>query len=243
MKKILNLLLAFCLIISLSACTGANAETEGQVNPKKTSDDNCAVLDIDAVNKWLNESADLGEGSKANVVAVIPITHINGPREIDQFYAFVNYKYKARSYIKYQVTYISCTCRSADVNYWQTAYVELTLPSSKNIEDSQIKFLSFDRDSQDHYTAGFWGDSDPTPAGHTYEEIKEQYVSYFFDKDYKYIKSLNVVEDIKPEDYSAGEGRENYSVDYFTGSSVSTNNIILMLQAIFEHHGTDDFFN
>ena len=244
MKKIFRIFIVLILLIGMSGCTGANAETEGRLDLEDGDvANNCAVLDIDAVNEWLNESADMGAGSKANVVAIIPITHINGPREIDQFYAFVEFKYQARSYIKYQVTYLSCTCRSADVNYWQTAYVELTLPSSKNIDDSEIRFLSFDRDSADHYTAGFWGDSDPTPAGATYEQIKEEYVSYFFGKNYGYIKTLNVVEDIKASDYSAGEGRENYTLDTFTGSSVSTNNIILMLQAIYEYHATDPFFN
>ena len=117
------------------------------------------------------------------------------------------------------------------------------MPDSKNIDDAKIRFLSFDRDSADHYNAGFWGDSNPTPAGATYEQIKEEYVSYFKDKDYGYIKNLSVVEDIDPADYSAGEGRENYSLDTFTGSSVSTNNIILMLNAIFEYHATDSFFS
>ena len=30
----------------------------------------------------------MGEGSMANVVAVVPISHINGPREETDFYAF-----------------------------------------------------------------------------------------------------------------------------------------------------------
>ena len=129
-------------------------------------------LDLDAINEFLNTSADMGEGSIANAVAIIPINHINGPRDEHDFYAFVNFKYKARNYIKYQITYLSCTCRSADVNYWMTAYVELTLPDSGNIEDSKIRTLSFDYDAEGHYLAGFWGDSNPTPAGNTYEEFK-----------------------------------------------------------------------
>ena len=116
-------------------------------------------LDLDAINEFLNTSADMGEGSIANAVAIIPINHINGPRDEHDFYAFVNFKYKARNYIKYQITYLSCTCRSADVNYWMTAYVELTLPDSGNIEDSKIRTLSFDYDAEGHYLAGFWGDS------------------------------------------------------------------------------------
>ena len=199
-------------------------------------------LDLDAINEFLNTSADMGEGSIANAVAIIPINHINGPRDEHDFYAFVNFKYKARNYIKYQITYLSCTCRSADVNYWMTAYVELSLPSSKDINDAEVRFLSFDRDSADHYTAGFWGDSDPTPAGATYEMFKEEYIPYWIGKDYSYIKTLSVVEDIDATDYATGEGREGYTLDTFSGSSVSSNNIIRMLNALFEYHASDAFF-
>ena len=200
-------------------------------------------LDLDAINAFLNTSADMGEGSIANADAIIPNNHINGPRDEHDFYAFVNFKYKARNYIKYQITYLSCTCRSADVNYWMTAYVELTLPDSGNIEDSKIRTLSFDYDAEGHYLAGFWGDSNPTPAGNTYEEFKEQYIPFFVGKDYAYIKTLDVVEDIDPALYAEGEGRENLTLDTFTGSSVSTNNIIRMLNALYEYHATDSYFN
>ncbi len=220
--------------------TGADVTLYGGTAPKESS--GSCTFDVDSVNEWLNTSADLGEGTMGNAVAVIPINHINGPREETQFYAFVNFKYKARNYIKYQVTYLSCTCRSADVNYWMTAYVELTLPKSGDINDSEVRFLSFDRDSQDHYTAGFWGDSDPTPAGATYAQFKEEYIPYFIDKNYGYIQTLSVVEDIDAAAYSEGEGRGGYTLDTLSGSSVSSNNIIRMLNALFQYHATDEFF-
>lgn len=204
--------------------------------------DQGGTITLESINKYLNENGDMGEGSIANVVAVIPIEHINGPREEHDFYAFVNFKYKARNFIKYQVTYLSCTCRSAEVNYWSTAYVEMTLPKSGNIDDSVIKYMSFDKDSEGHYLAGFWGDSSPTPAGATYEDFKREYIPFFIGKDYKYIKTLNTSDDIAPEDYSAGEGRSSYKVDSFTGSSVSTNNIIRMLNALYKYHSQDEFF-
>ena len=204
----------------------------------------CSTLSLDSINEFLNTSADMGEGTVANAVALIPINHVNGPRDEHDFYAFVYYKYAARKYIKYQITYLSCTCRSADVNYWMTAYVELTLPESGKLEDSEVKVLSFDYDGPNgHYLAGYWGDSNPTPAGHTYEQIKEEYISYFIGKNYGYISTLNFVDDIAAADYSAGEGREGYSLDTFVGSSVSTNNVIRMLNALYEYHGTDKFFN
>ena len=138
-------------------------------------------LSLGDVNAFLNGTAKLGEGSKANQVAVIPFSHIDGPQEEDLFYAFVPFKYVARSYIKYQVTFISCTCRSADVNVWSTAYIELTLPESGKIADSAIRTLSFDADSTGHYLGGFWGDSNPPPTAPdaTYEKVKAEMIPYY----------------------------------------------------------------
>ena len=66
---------------------------------------------------------------------------------------------------------------------------------------------------------------------------------FFKGKTYDYISTLSVQDDIDPADYSAGEGREGLTLDTFTGSSVSTNNIIRMLNALFQYHATDEYFN
>lgn len=199
-------------------------------------------ITIEQVNAFLNESGGLGSNGIANVVSVIPHAHIDGPRNETPFYAFVTFKYRARDYIKYQVSYLSCTCREASVNMWQTMYVELTLPESKNPEDVKIKFISFEKDSTGHYNGGNWGDSDPVPTGQTYELFKTEYISFFPQKDSKYIHSLNVVNDIKVEEYQTGEGRENYTIDALSGASVSANNIIRILQSTMDYHATDEFF-
>lgn len=235
MKKILHLCLMIGVVASLFACSAAPV-----TDPKDDDPIDCGELTLDDINAFLNESADLGEGTIANAVAVIPINHIDGPRNESNFYAFVQFKYEARDYIKYQVTYLSCTCRAAQVNYWQTAYIELTLPDSKAEDDVEIQFLSFDKDSSDHYTVGFWGDSDPTPEGVTYNTFKN-YIKYFIGKNYGYVRTLDTMDDISQSDYQAN-GRESYSLDTFTGSSVSTNNIIRMLNAIIKYHLTDDYF-
>lgn len=227
-RRLMSLFLSAVLIAALFAPMGAGAAEE--------------ALTLEKINEFLNSSADLGEGSKANAVAIIPINHINGPREEDTFYAFVTFKYLARSYIKYQVNFISCTCRSADVNYWSTAFVELTLPESGLLDDAAIRTLSFDQDSTGHYQAGFWGDSNPIPSQQTYEMIKTEYIPYYVGKTYGQIKGLSTTDDIDLADYQAGEGRGEYTIDTFTGASVSTNNILRMLHAIFQHHGTDPFF-
>ena len=72
--------------------------------------------------------------------------------------------------------------------------------------------------------------------------FKEEYIPYWVGKDYSYIKTLSVVEDIDATDYATGEGREGYTLDTFSGSSVSSNNIIRMLNALFEYHASDAFF-
>ena len=215
----------------------------GLIQTKAAKGKGAGTLTLESLNEFLNSSADMGAGTVANAVTLIPVKHINGPKEEHNFYAFVNFKYKARNFIKYQVTYLSCTCRSAAVNYWMTAYVELSLPKSGALEDTTVKYLSFDYDSDGHYLAGFWGDSNPTPAGATYEDFKREYIPFFIGKDYKYLKTLSTVDDIVPTDYTAGNGRAKYSLDSFTGSSVSTNNMIRMLNALFEYHGTDEYFN
>lgn len=246
-KKLLALLMVLMVLVSCAQTnnqptneTEVGKETE---TPEETIiDENGVQLTIQQVNQWLNTSADIGPGTKANAIAVVPINHIDGPREENTFYAFVNFKYKARNFIKYQISYVSCTCRSADVNIWQTAYVELSLPESGKIDDAEIKFLSFDEDSTGKYTGGFWGDSNPTPAGHTYEDFKEQYIPFFQGKSLGYVYNLSTMDDIDAKDYATGEGREDLKVDFFSSSSVSTNNIIRMIHAIGRYHASDEYF-
>lgn len=215
---ILSLLLVFTMVFSAMAIT------------------------LDEVNDFLNNSAGLGEGSKANPVAIIPIHHIDGPQNEDLFYGFVSFKYQARGYMKYQVTFISCTCRSADVNYWTTAYVDLTLPESGLLDDAAIRTLSFGPDGTQRYAAGFWGDSNPIPSGQTFEQIQEQYLPYYVGKTYAQLKGMSTIADIDLADYQAGEGREAFTLDTWTGATVSTNNILRMLQAMFVFHGSDPHF-
>lgn len=199
-------------------------------------------ITIEQVNDFLNNSAGLGQHGIGNVVSVIPHAHIDGPKNETPFYAFVNFKYRARDYIKYQVSYLSCTCREASVNMWQTMYVELTLPESKNPDDVKVKFLSFEKDSTGHYNGGNWGDSDPVPTGVTYDTIKTEYISFFPQKDSKYIHSISTIDDIKAEEYQEGQGRENFTTDALSGATVSSNNIIRILNSIMDYHATDEFF-
>ncbi|MPW26493.1 hypothetical protein GC105_11895 [Alkalibaculum sp. M08DMB] len=232
MKKYLLLVILGGIIFSLIGCSSptAGSSTESDVN-------------LESVNEFLNNSGDLGPGSIANKVSIIPFQHIDGPKNESDFYAFVNFEYKARDYIKYQVTYLSCTCRSAAENYWQTAYVELSLPNTNNPDDVVIKYLSYDQDPSEHYLGGFWGDSSPTPAGVTYDIFKDQYIDYFQGKESSYIQTLSTMWDIETSDYTLGEGRSDLTIDTFTGSSVSANNIIRIINSLLDYHSQNEFFH
>lgn len=193
-------------------------------------------ISLSDVNAFLNTSYPDGEGivlrmDLANTVAVIPYTHINGPRHERIFYALVNFQYDMETYVKYQVTYVSCTCRDANVNYWSTAYVELTKPTKA--QNTRLRKLSYDLDGTGHYTAGFWGDSNPIPNTNqtTYQDIKDNFIPLLINKTKTEIDALSTVDDML-----SGGIMDQSTFDAFTGASVSTNNILRILHALFDYH-------
>ncbi len=244
MKKILSLVIGAMLVFSLVGCSGPGTDVE---KTEDTGGDSLASesgkdISLEDVNEFLNTSADLGSSAVGNHVEVIPYKHIDGGKTESDLYAFVNFQYEGRDFIKYQVAYVSCTCRSAAVNYWQTAYVELSLPDSKNPDDVVLRNISFDADPSGEYLGGLWADSSPTPTGVTYDTFKEEFLPFFEGKENTYLKNLSTIDDIDLEDYKEGEGREDLEVDTFSGSSVSADNIIRITNAIMEYHAENEFF-
>ena len=252
MKKILIGVLA---VSSLTSCGVNGSGCEGGA---------CGgSLDLDAINEYIKDDpywSDLN--TMGNKMALIPFTHINGPRAEWNFFAFVNFQYNARRYYKYQVTYLSCTCRSAEVNYWQTAYVELTVPKSGDINEVKLQKLSFDEDDTGHYNAGFWGDSgvnghDINGSGITYEDIKTGFIPFLEGKTYAQLSSYdnfeaggNVYDDtvwgIDSAEFAKDmegvmfHGEHQVTLDDFNGASVSTNNILRMLIPLMEYHAANN---
>lgn len=237
MKKFLGFIMVLLMSVTLAAgCKDKEKETT-----------------LSDVNAFLNDKVNMNM-NLANTVAIIPFNHINGPKNEWKFYALVNFQYreKLQGYVKYQVTYLSCTCRAAKVNYWQTAYIELSLPESGKVEDITLRNLSFDKDGTGHYLAGFWGDSSPiydeatgseiiatyekmetTPgSGVYYPSIKEDFIPLLIGKTKTQIDSYNTVDEMN----DAGALSDDMH-DAFTGASVSTNNILRILHAMFEYHG------
>jgi len=244
-KKILSMLLAVSSILSLSACeNNPNGQNDSSVDCTK-----CEVgekeMTLEDLNAMLNDSETMNM-DLANAVAIVPFNHINGPRNEWKFYALINFVSKEKKYVKYQVTYLSCTCRTANVNYWQTAYIEINLPQSgQTANDVTLRKLSFDIDGSGHYHAGFWGDSDPIcdegtqqPVA-TYDNkeeypelpsIKEDFIPLLIGKTKAQIDAYSTCDDMTEK---IGDKLVR---DAFAGASVSTNNIIRILQATFAYH-------
>ena len=81
MKKVWAILLSSLLVLTLTACGsngGTPAPTQGTDGGASTPCTANGEITLDSINEYLNTSADMGEGSMANVVAVVPISHING---------------------------------------------------------------------------------------------------------------------------------------------------------------------
>ncbi len=269
MKKVL---LALAMVLGLTSCgingtkPGQNPSDVGSSNTSECTDGVCGgnlELNLDVINQYIKDDphwADLN--AMGNKMALIPFTHINGPKAEWNFFAFVNFQYNARRYYKYQVTFLSCTCRSAEVNYWQTAYVELTTPKSGDINDVKLQMLSFDKDDTGHYNAGFWGDSgvngyDINDSGITYEDIKTGFIPFLVGKTYKELSSYDGFEsggktyedtvwgipaDKFAQDMEGVMFHDDHQVtlDDFNGASVSTNNILRMLIPLMEYHAANN---
>lgn len=267
MKKIFKFFTAFSLLACLASC-GVN----GTCNESGACGG--GDLDLDYVNEYFeNDPQWKFLNLKGNKVTLIPFTHINGPKDEWAFFGIVNYEYDAIDYFKYQVTYLSCTCRAPEVNYWQTAYVELSVPQSGNADDIELQMLSFEKDGTGHYNAGFWGDSGTNgyfidgSKGVTYEAIKVGFIPYLVGKTKAELSLLNQYDDINKDDFNTWAIENELKVtlkeytkdkidengkpldqqeptqiqyDTFLGASVSTNNIIRIVNALIEYHAANN---
>lgn len=282
MKKLFKLLSALLVTATISSCgvngTGVNSSNSTNENSGTSENEgSCgtctgAEIDLDAINEyfytnehWANMTGPNGNGNK---VTFIPFTHINGPKAEWNFFAIVNFEYGFMNYYKYQVTYLSCTCRAQEVNYWQTAYVELSIPASGDINDVNLISLSFENDDgkkgEGHYIAGFWGDSgtnghDIEGSGVYYEDIRDGFIPYLVGKKYSELSSFDGYTDpetglsyddtvwgIDSTDFESDmkdvlfHNDHQVTLDDFNGASVSTNNILRMVLALMEYHGSNN---
>ncbi len=194
MNKIIVLLLILSAAITFVSCSG-EAEKGSEIIVETTED--------------------ISEG-KISVDNAFYYTHVNGNRDEKETLAFVLFEYEQLETIKYQVAYLACTCRGAEVNYYSVAYIEISK------ENGSIVFISYDKDYSGHYTAGMYGDStetwDGTPAKELFKVFREEVLTGATQE------SINGLEPMHGD------------VDTYSGATVTPNNAVRMLQSLFKYH-------
>ncbi|MCF7925376.1 MAG: hypothetical protein K9L26_02480 [Candidatus Izimaplasma sp.] len=175
-----------------------------------------------------------GGSATAETDFMVPFTHINGHGEETDKYGYILYEFEVRDYVKYQITYLSCTCRPADFNYWQVMFIEV----NKFTNDIRKISFGYDDETSDHpYTAGMWGDSDPTPTGMTLEDFETEFIPWLVGKSPEDLAGIQVFTN---EPYYGITNDTTIDqqdlIDDYAGSSVSTNNMIRIVKALMEYH-------
>ncbi len=231
MKKILLMTMLFFLVLTLSACEDMCIGPECYITAEDI-DDNGDNSDDCEVCEECEECEECPEINGIVVSNALPFVHLNGHGTESDKNAFILLEWKLRDYVRYQVTYISCTCRNADVNYWQVAYVEI------NLSTNDIRTLSFNEDSGGHYTAGMWGDSSPIPeTGKTLADFENDFIPWLVGKTYVDLEGIVAFTN---DDYYGLQNTtviaEQDLIDDFAGSSVSTNSMIRVMKALLVYH-------
>ncbi len=223
MKRLLLVVMTLFAVITLSACSDVCVGTTCvQEDPEPTT----GGVELDNV---------------------ISYDHINGEGHVvEDHNAYILFEYEMQGYVKYQVSFLACTCRPADINFWSVMYIEV------NKYTNDVKYISFglDNPESDHpYSPGSWGDSSPTPAGKTQEDFQEMYVPWFYGKSLEDLDGISIFKNdtYHGTDYNTvtiddavytdpDTGNEINLIDDFANSSVSTNNILRVVKSTLEYH-------
>lgn len=220
MKKIFLLVSVLVLVATLSACGEdglcVGPECLGAVGTDDTADEYVA-----------------GQGY------LVPFTHLNGEGHESTNNAIILMEWpNTGDSVIYQVTYLSCTCRSADINFWNTVYLRI------GKADGVINEISFDEiETIDghHYYAGNWGDSSGNENQNfvTYEMFEADFFPWFIGKSLAELDGMSVwTNGTLYGDFSNSGGTQidQTLVDEFAGSSVSTNNFLRVVIEMLHYH-------
>ena len=151
----------------------------------------------------------------------------------------VLFEYEMRDYVKYQVAFVSCTCRAPRVNYWSVAYFDISTNTG------EILKISFDEDGTGGYLAGVWGDSDPIPDRDgnpllTYQDFVDDFLPWIVGKTLQDLDGINIFYNDTPSQYSEHANTKTIDredlIDAFAGASVSTHSIIRVAKSLLEYH-------
>jgi hypothetical protein len=174
-----------------------------------------------------------GTSGGATSDSIVKFLHIDGHGDETERDAFILFEFESTEYVKYQISYLSCTCREANVNYWQVAYVEI------NKITNDVRYLSFGVAGDGHYTGGMWGDSDPIPTNNkTLADFEADFFPWIVGKSLADFEGISVfTNDLYHEKVqNTTTIDETDMIDAYAQSSVSTNNIIRIIKTLLEYH-------
>ncbi len=141
--------------------------------------------------------------------------------ELDAIILFENAN---STFTRYQISYTSCTCRDAASNYRSVVYVEI-LNTKDTADEALIRSISFS--TNDNYSVGFWGDSNPIYG-------QPEYTLEYMDENF-----IQKLVGLSKADFDnwAGYGKSLVGVDTLSGATVSCGNLISLLQGLMAYHG------
>lgn len=170
-------------------------------------------------------------------ITLLTFSHIDGYGTLVERDMPVLFEYEMRDFVKYQVAFVSCTCRAPRVNYWSVVYMEISKTTGR------INVISFNTDGDDgDYTAGMWGDSDPIPTGNqkTLADFESDFLPWLVGKNSADLDGINIFYDEAPSQYAHEANtkpiNEPAMIDAYAGASVSTNNILRVVKAMLDYH-------
>lgn len=136
------------------------------------------------------------------------------------------FEYEMDNYTKYQISYLSCTCRASSANYQHLLYLEIN-NNNNSAEEATIRNIEFQ----------YWGDSEVNPEnGLTYEMIEKEFLPYLQYKSKAEVDSLVTLKDLTDVGNVDRNGQQYDFVDAYSGATVSVDNTLAILHAMFDYH-------
>ena len=156
---------------------------------------------------------------------LLPYTHYASAGVEDELNAVILFENKNSTFTRYQVAFTSCTCRDAASNYRSVMYVEL-LNNKDTGAEAKLRQVLFTQN--DGYSVGLWGDSNPV---HGQPDYTQEYM------DENFVQKLVGLTAADVEAWG-GYGTQPATVDMdaVTGATVSTANVMSVLQALCSYH-------
>lgn len=187
-----------------------------------------------------NETETTTENAQSDTdMTILKFAHLDGHGTELMKDMPILFEYEMRDYVKYQIAFVSCTCRAPKDNFWSVAYVDIDKATG------ELLYMSFRQDSSEHYQAAVWGDSSPIPdTGVTLEDFEETFIPHLIGMTPADLEGVNIIFDTAPgvyADYANTKDFGNQTVmDTYAGSSVSANSLLRVTKAILNYH-TDKY--